>query len=78
MNTSLLKACSSIGDIFYLCHVIGERIEVMPMIGIDWHSAYNFGYPLFLSLPDLMTEINSFDDLNKNRHFLKQTAHYLN
>ena len=27
--------------------LIGERIEVTPMIGIDSHSVYHFGYPLF-------------------------------
>ena len=47
----------------------------MPMISIDTHSVYHFGYPLFWSLPDLTTKVNSFDDLNKNRHFfIKSTA----
>ena len=36
------------------------------MISIDPHSVYHFGYPLLLSLPDLMTKGNSFDDLNIN------------
>ena len=40
------------------------------MISIDPHDVYQFGYPLFLSLPDLMTNVNSFDNFNKNRHFL--------
>ena len=58
--------------IFFLClfcHVIGERTEVTPMISIDPHSVYHFGYLLFLSLSDLTTKVNSFDDLNKNGHF---------
>ena len=50
--------------------MIGDRIEVKSMIDIDSHSVYNFGYPLFLSLPDLMTEVNSFDALNEKRHYL--------
>ena len=41
------------------------------MIGIDPHSVYHFGYPLFLSLPDLTTIVNYFDGLKKKRHFLK-------
>ena len=36
-----------LGEISYLCHVIGERIEVTPMISIDSHHFYHFGYPLF-------------------------------
>ena len=40
------------------------------MSSIDPHSVYHFGYPLFLSLPDLTTKVNSFDDLNKNRRFV--------
>ena len=45
------------------------------MISIDPHSVYHFGYPLVRSLPDLKTKVNSFDDLNKNRHFfIKSTA----
>ena len=58
--------------------MIDERIEVTPMIGIDSHIVYNFGYPLFRSLPDLTTEINSFNDLNKIRHFLLNCSRYLN
>ena len=27
--------------------MISERMEVTPMIGIDSHSVYYFGYPLF-------------------------------
>ena len=47
------------------------------MISIDPHSVNHFGYPLFLSLPDLKTKVNSFDDLNKNRHyFIKLTADF--
>ena len=42
------------------------------MIRIDPHHVYHFGYPLFESLPDLMTKVNSFDDLNKNRHFFNE------
>ena len=38
------------------------------MIGIDSQSVYHFGYPLFLTLPDLTTKVNSFYDLNKDRH----------
>ena len=37
------------------------------MIGIDPHSVYYFGYPLFRALPDLTTEVNSFDHLSKNK-----------
>ena len=37
------------------CHDIGERMEVMPMIVFDPHSVYQFGYPLFWAIPDLMT-----------------------
>ena len=32
---------------FVTFHVIGERMEVTPMVSIDPHSAYHFGYPLF-------------------------------
>ena len=50
-------------------------MEIMPTISIDSQSVYHFGYPLFGSLPDLTTKVNSFDDLNKNRHFfIKHTA----
>ena len=52
-----------------LSHVIGERMEVTSMICIDPHSVYHFEYLLFLFSPDLTTEVNFFDDLNKNRHF---------
>ena len=49
------------------------------MISIDPHSVYHFGYLLFCSLPDLMTKVNSFDDLKKNRHFfIKSTECYIN
>ena len=48
----------------------------MPMIGIDPHSFYHFGYPLFETLPDLTTKVNYFDDLNQNRH-LKNRLHVL-
>ena len=40
------------------------------MVSIDPHNVYHFGYPLFSSLPDPTNKVNSFDDLNKNRHFL--------
>ena len=43
-------------------------MDVTPIISIDPHNFYNF-FPLFLSLPDLTTEVNSFDDL-KNMYFL--------
>ena len=55
-----------------LYHVISERMEVTPMIDIDPHNVYHFGYPLFLALPHLTTTVNSFDDLKKNRHFFNQ------
>ena len=42
-----------------------SAIELTPMIGIDPHS----GYSLFWALPDLTTEVNSFDDLNKIGNF---------
>ena len=45
-------------------------MEVTPMINIDPHIVYHFGYPLFLHLPDLTTKVNYFDDLKKNRRFL--------
>ena len=51
------------GEISQLCHVIGERMEVM--ISIDPHNVYHFGYPLFYFLPDLTTKVNFFDDLKK-------------
>ena len=35
-----------------------------PKVGVGPLSGYHLGYP------DLTTEVNSFDDLNKNRHFL--------
>ena len=35
------------------------------MIGVDPHSVFYFGYPLFRALPDLTTEVNSFDNLKK-------------
>ena len=47
------------------------------MISIDPHSVYHFGYPLFFVLPDLMTKVNSFDDFNKNGHFLLKRLHTL-
>ena len=68
-----------------LCHVIDEKMEVTPMISIDPHSIYHFGYRLFLSLPDLTTKVNSFDDLEKKigifllnrlRTLLKLVTHY--
>ena len=52
------------------CHGIGERMGVMLMIVVDLHSVYQFAYPLFLAVPDLMTKVNSFNDLNKTRHFM--------
>ena len=50
--------------------MIGERAAVPAMFSIDPYSVYHFGYPLFLSLPGLTTEVNSFVDLNKNMYFL--------
>ena len=38
------------------------------MVSIDPHIVNHFGYPLFCSLPDLTTKVNSFDDLKKNGH----------
>ena len=59
---------------FVPCHVIGERMEVTPMISTDPQNVYHFGYPLFWTLPDL-TKLNSFNDLNRNTHcFIKSTA----
>ena len=55
----------TLGEFFLFFHVIGERMEVMPMIGIDPHSVYHFGYLLFCALLDLMTKVNCFDDLKK-------------
>ena len=51
----------------------------MPMIDIDPHGAYHFGYPLFETLPDLMTRVNSFNDLKKNiaQILLKLFTHYI-
>ena len=62
-----------LGEISKLCHVIGESLVVTP-ISIDPHSVYHFGYPLFRSLPDLTTKVNSFDDLIKVGFFIKSTA----
>ena len=45
-----------------------------PLITIDPHSDYNFGYPLFLFLPDLTTEVNYLNDLTKIGFFVKSTA----
>ena len=50
-------------------------MSVMHMISIDPQRVYHFGYPLFRSLPDLTTKVNSFDDLNKNRIFLLNRLH---
>ena len=44
--------------------MIGERMEVTPMIGIGPRGIYHFGYPLFQALPDVTTKVNSFDDFN--------------
>ena len=50
-------------------------MEVTPIIDFDPKNVCHFGYPLFLALPNLITEVNSFDDLNKNAHcFMKSTA----
>ena len=50
-------------------------MDVMPIIDIDPQIVCHFGYPLFLALPDLITKVNSFDDLKKNTHcFMKSTA----
>ena len=38
------------------------------MIGIDPQSVNHFGYPIFL--PDLMTKVNYFDELNKIHIFI--------
>ena len=45
-------------------------MEVTSTISIDPHSAYHFGYQVFRAFPDLTTEVNSSNDLNKNRHYL--------
>ena len=42
----------------------------MPVVSIGPHRFYHFGYALFWSLLDLITEVNSFDDFNKSGHFL--------
>ena len=39
--------------------MIGERMEVSSMIGIDPQNVYHFGYLVFLALSDLMTKVNS-------------------
>ena len=45
------------------------------MICIDPQNVYHFGYALFLALPDLNTEVNSLDHLNKvTNFFIKSTA----
>ena len=50
-------------------------MEVTSVICIDSHSVYHFEYPIFLSLPDLMIEVISSNDLKKNRHcFFKSTV----
>ena len=41
----------------------------MPMIGIDPQSVNDFRHTLLLTLPDLTTKVNYFDDLNKNMYF---------
>ena len=48
------------------------------MIGIDPHSVYHFGCPIFLSLPDLTTKVNYLNDfvLNRLRTLLKLVTHY--
>ena len=36
-------------------------MDVTPMISVDLHTVYHFGYPtLFLYLPDLTTKVNFF------------------
>ena len=48
------------------------------MMGIISDSVYHFEYPIFLSLPHLMTEVSSLDDLlNRMRTLLvKVVRHY--
>ena len=60
------------GEISQLCHVIGERMEITPIISLDLIKC--FGYPLFWAFPYLTTKENSFDDLNKNTHFLNKQS----
>ena len=47
LKTHKFHPCLVLVEISQLCHVIGERMEVTPMIGIDPHSVYQFRYPLF-------------------------------
>ena len=55
--------------------MIGERLEVKAMIGIEPHRVYRFSKSTVLSLPDLTIKVNSCDDLKKNMHFyIKSTA----
>ena len=52
-------------------------MEVTPIIGIDPHSVYYFGYPLLQPSPYLTTKVNSFDDLtNKNSFILHRLRNY--
>ena len=64
-----MEALKTLGEISYLCHVMGEKMEVTPAIGIGPHSEHHLGYPLFV-LPNLTTKVNSFDDLKRKYAFL--------
>ena len=47
MKIEMLKNQFSPLVIFHNFIVIGERMEVTPMISTDSHSVYHFGYPPF-------------------------------
>ena len=58
-----------IGERMEVTSMIGERMEVMSMIGSD-PQCLPFWIATILTISDLMTKVNFFDDLNKNTHFL--------